>query len=294
MQVPHLDRLIYSPPLGVEKEWLAELIAANPEPCACLIRITPALAKALIEINTHNRDVRRVRVAQMEKDMLAGRWLVNGEAISISRTGVITDGGHRITSIDASGATIVSFVVLGLADEAQYTIDLVGVRNTSDMLQLEGTEDHKIRSAATAWFMQWEQYGKIHTEASYRPTTPMIMARAKGMESMFDEALAAIPPMGKPIIRRSVCVAFYLMARSRGVKASDITEFTHKLLHGEMLQSGDPVFAARERLISSRTRTHALLVPHQFELLARTWNAARLGEQRAKVQLMGNMPDLAL
>lgn len=61
--------------------------------------ITPELAADLLSRNMKNRPVSQQRVRKYMAAMVAGKWLLNGEAIKISIDGRLIDGQHRLKAI---------------------------------------------------------------------------------------------------------------------------------------------------------------------------------------------------
>lgn len=61
-----------------------------------IVKITPDMAEKWLGRNPRNRHVRQRDVVRYAQSMLAGEWLVTGEAIKFSFDGNLIDGQHRL------------------------------------------------------------------------------------------------------------------------------------------------------------------------------------------------------
>ena len=68
-----------------------------------IVTITPEEAAKMLETNQRNRNVSKNAVAAMARDMTAGHWRLNGEAIRIDGDGNLIDGQHRFSACVMSG-----------------------------------------------------------------------------------------------------------------------------------------------------------------------------------------------
>jgi hypothetical protein len=68
--------------------------------------ITPDMAADLLAVNVSNRNVRQRRVDQYARDMQVGRWQPTGEPITISDTGKLLNGQHRLMAVVQAGVTV--------------------------------------------------------------------------------------------------------------------------------------------------------------------------------------------
>ena len=89
-----------------------------------VVLITPAMAQELLLMNTFNRPLSAAKVAKYAALMKAGAWAYNGEgSISISRTGKLLNGQHRLHAIVNSGVACLMVIAHGVLDSAFATID---------------------------------------------------------------------------------------------------------------------------------------------------------------------------
>lgn len=104
-------------------------------------KITPEIAKDLLEKNTSNRKVKEHHIRSLSEQMKKGQWQLNGETIIISKDGTILDGQHRLMSVVKSGESINSYVVYGVDDNAKNTIDTGVSRGPADILAINGYQN---------------------------------------------------------------------------------------------------------------------------------------------------------
>lgn len=84
------------------------------EPTAVVIDVTPELARVWLRANTRNRNTRERAVTEYARDMVAGHWNLNGEAIKFAYDGSLLDGQHRLRAVIEADATVQMLVVVGL------------------------------------------------------------------------------------------------------------------------------------------------------------------------------------
>jgi hypothetical protein len=98
--------------------------------------ITPEIARRYFEANGPNRHISDVKVDSYARDILAGRWKVNGESIKFSKAGRLLDGQHRLLAVIKSGRPVQMMVTYGLDDDTMDTIDRGRPRSIGDLLSI--------------------------------------------------------------------------------------------------------------------------------------------------------------
>lgn len=131
------------------------------------VTITPQVAQAMLEHNTHNRNLTESRAQAYARDMVSGNWRYTGEGIKFGPDGTLLDGQTRLRAIVLSGVTITMPVWRGIDPDAQLVMDSGRPRSNSDALSLRGEKDvTTLRSIVCADF-QWCHYG---AQAASSPT----------------------------------------------------------------------------------------------------------------------------
>lgn len=96
--------------------------------------ITPSAAKKMLEGNTDNRKLRKFRVEQYADAIKRGMWDIQNDAITISKTGKLLNGQHRLTAIVAANTPVKCLVLRGVEDSTFASIDSGLSRNINDAL----------------------------------------------------------------------------------------------------------------------------------------------------------------
>jgi hypothetical protein len=100
-------------------------------------KITPDVAKALLVGNTANRNISKLHVARLAREMELGRWQTSHQGIAVATCGRILDGQHRLHAIVSSGVTVTMAVARDVPEDTFDVIDLNNkVRKIRDVWQL--------------------------------------------------------------------------------------------------------------------------------------------------------------
>lgn len=266
--------------------WLEERVtAAKKKPSAEVVTLTPVLAKLLLERNPINRPIGRYNMENLKADVAAKRWEFNGASITIAKTGVLIDGQHRCETVITTGIPIETVIVFGPDEEARYTIDIGKPKTAPNFLSMKGWTDTNNLAATIGLVLQYRATGDIQ-HGYTRPTKTEILAAAesiKGLQVSVDLVRGATK---RKLGSRSV-VAFchHLFKGKAGAEASD--EFITKLIDGDGLRKGDPIYYCRDRLQSMERGVNA---ENRIEVIFKCWNAWRKGEHITKILLTGRLP----
>jgi len=124
--------------------------------------ITPEIAAVMLQSNPENRPVKQTHVQQLARDMAAGRWQLNGDAIRLNGDGSLIDGQHRLHACVISNAPFQSIVISGLPHEVRATIDGGVKRTYGDRLSMRNVPNANTVAAAITLMAgiatgQWRQ-----------------------------------------------------------------------------------------------------------------------------------------
>jgi hypothetical protein len=103
-----------------------------------LVNVTPEVARNYLRSNKKNRKVSDKQIRFLVKEMLAGRFLENGESIVFDTNGELKDGQHRLMAIIKSGTWHRIPVVTGVEPKSMATFDTGKSRSAGDVLTLNG------------------------------------------------------------------------------------------------------------------------------------------------------------
>lgn len=100
-----------------------------------IIKVGPKEAKALLSLNSDNRNLRPGRVRNYAETMKNGEWRLTHQGIAFSDSGRGLDLQHRLHAVIQSGSEIPLMVTEGLSDEAFIAIDQHERRSAADALK---------------------------------------------------------------------------------------------------------------------------------------------------------------
>lgn len=103
------------------------------------ILITPSMASSFLENNNTNRRYEPKRAAAYAKDMMNGKWELNGEDIEISKSGELKNGQHRLNAIIISNIPVKMGVKFDVPDEVTI-YDRGRSRSTADIFAMRGMD----------------------------------------------------------------------------------------------------------------------------------------------------------
>lgn len=282
MTFPTLNATVHVPPEGAEEEFLAAMIAQEGE---ARVLLTPALAKAALSRNTHNRKMRQARVETLATDLRDGRWIYTGEGIAFDRNGVLLNGQHRNEMVVRTGIAAPVLMVFGLSPEAQKYIDAGASRTSADVISLMGYQNANEVNAVSAFLQKWERDNEIPTNSGRKATRGQRIEYVEDQGDRIVSALTAIPNTRK-LVSRSILATLYARL-IKGSPVEVVDQFLNTLVSGENLSAGDPILTARNTLLGwNGKKVHA---NKYFDLLVQAWNAWRRGESKKAYVLRGTL-----
>jgi hypothetical protein len=255
--------------------------------------ITPARAKELLGVNTHNRHVKDRHVATLAASIERGDWQLNGEMIRLDTKGNLIDGQHRLLAVVKANKSIKSFVGTGFPVGSQETLDTGKARTLSDVLKLRGEANYAALGAAARKVWAYERYGLPLIVGSHRAPTIQeaieTIERHPGLRNSTDliggsgrlREVRGEPGYGgtraSKLMEISAVIALhYLMALA---DEDDANAFWEGVGSGVNLEATDPRYVLRERLIKELDDPsggiHAKI---KVVFAVRAWNAWQAGE----------------
>lgn len=117
----------------------------TPQPYNEIVRLTPALAAAWLEKNDNNRTINWNYVAQLARDMKAGRFRCTHQGIAFDTERRLIDGQHRLWAVMEADVTVRMRVFYNEPPENIALIDGNCPRRAADRMSL-GRELGTVRS----------------------------------------------------------------------------------------------------------------------------------------------------
>lgn len=248
---------------------------ATDGPTATVTEVTPDLARVWLRSNTHNRRLRKRAVTDYARDMAAGNWTLNGEALKFSTDGTVLDGQHRLRAVIEADTPVQMLVVVGLPLEAQETMDTGRKRTTADVMGLRGETNAQVLAAVLRRVWAWDN-GDTRFAGNYAATNKeCARLLAERPEIRRSAEIATRTRNAFPHIPQSVLgTAHHLFSRH---DLDETTWFFQRLADGAELPLGHPVLALRARVTSERLDSVRMSEARHMAYLIRTWNAVRDG-----------------
>ena len=213
--------------------------------------VTPYMAETWLKKNIRNRSPNQTRVETIAADILAGRWVVNGDAIRFGADDELYDGQHRLMAICKAGVPVQSNIVRGLEPEARDMIDMGGaVRNARDVVAI--TDGINVSKAHVAWVVAADKMLDLGTlNSSTNAVTAAGLRRA--IERHAPAAKALGDALGSGNHRRLVSAASIAAMLIAWKSAPEKTvAFAEAVKTGEGLVAGDPALTFRNFLIDAQ------------------------------------------
>lgn len=267
-----------SPALAVVKSVVPGGREYTPTPR--LVKVTPVMAEDLLTRNTMNRPLTLGLTERYMRDMIAGEWKMNGDAIRITKDGDLLDGQHRLFAIVESGCTIEMLIVEGLDPDVMHTIDTGKRRSFGDVLAIGGERNTTMLAGAARWVAWYMMRDRIKTFGGLKATNAElghILDDNKDLAERCSE-IASVKTARK-IVSPSILAFVYMMAfRSDPAKAG---QWLGMLNTGafDTADAKHPVLQLRERMLSIRSGNLRMPPEDVCALAIKSWNQYKTGKR---------------
>lgn len=247
------------------------------------MEVTPEIAREWLDTMVANRNVSATNLNAMMRAMEEGRWHTDGSPIKFNTKGHLIDGQHRLRSVINTGKAQTFLVIWGVPDEAMTTLDTGKVRNRGDILKIHDpslTDVNNIASIATIMLRWVRGFRGNNLRNEYISNDALVHFYDKNKDDIVAanrSAYRVASAVGAGS-RQSFGLCYWLFSM---IDAEDADFFWDRVVDGQALESGDPIYALREMLrreamtSSTRDRMRADVV---IALTIKAWNAYRQGE----------------
>jgi hypothetical protein len=258
-------------------------------PAPAWVLITPDMAREwLRDLNTHNRRLNMSHVESLTRDMAAGKWEPNNNAIAfgIDEEGreVLLDGQHRLAAISRAGVAVPMMVARGLPMSAQGAMDIGRHRTYKDALHLADEKNSSTIAAVLRRIALWEAGSYRSSNAALKPT------RAE-----MDTVLEKYPELRKDAdwargrassMQLAPTVATFVRWLLRETNESAGVWFTDRLYDLHELPREHVIQVLHKRIV--REREMRAYGPDDYvALIIKAWNYYRRNEEVGKIQMPG-------
>lgn len=258
-----------------------------------VMTITPEIAVQWLERNRRNRPIHQKALAELTRQMAAGRWVLNGETIKWSGDprvdngrAEIVDGQHRLWAVFDSGVTIESMVVFNAPPGSFETIDIGSKRTAADSLGLVGERDPGVL-AATVKAVWRRDNGTLSSAGNPSPTpqeTREVLARYPDIRDAVEYVMHNKHKLSRYLTNSMAAYVYYEAAQRDPARA---VLFMEQLRDGVGLDATSPVLLLRDRLAANRTNPKAKLLNREvLALCTKAWNAFYAGKPVRSLRML--------
>lgn len=238
-----------------------------------VIDVTPEIAAIWLRSNTRNRPVSDRLVSEYARDMVAGAFRFNGEAVKIAEDGTLLDGQHRLAAVVRSGITIKFLVIQGLPLDTQDTMDTGRRRTVGDQLAIHGEAYSRNLAAIARRVWQWEA-GNTRFLTTQSPTNSEVLATVAKHDTLKRSAELGhrIATSFRPSRSAVTGMAHHLFL---AIDPDLSALFFARLETGADLSKGHPVLALRDRLTQDKILQRKVAYYQGVRYFVVAWNALR-------------------
>lgn len=230
-----------------------------------VVKLTPAKAEQLLNVNTHNRPLRNRDVEKLRGAIERGEWQFNGDAIRFAKDGTLLDGQHRLWAISMAetGTPVEVLIIRDLEPESQLTMDAGARRTLADHLRLMGHMNGL--SLAAAINTHWRLVNGLIRTTSY-PTITQALGHFTEHPSI-EDALFVSRSYHRRLRGSSAVIA--CLAYEFGSRDAEAAEtFFEQIINGTNLTEDSPTLALRRYLELNNPDPTLLMA-----LTIKAWNA---------------------
>jgi len=268
-------------PYATPEVTITQILARHPAPIVWLkVRITPAMATAMLARNEHNRRESPGEQKDWESKLHTGRVRHTHQGIAFDVLGRLQDGQTRLRSIETSGVPAELMVSAGWPVENFAVADTGRRRTAAQVLSMEGTVTASWIAPAAKLLHLYGVWGHVmldHTKD--RVGNDQIldvigklddqddMTTAVQVASRLRGQIRKVPPAG-------IIASIYLIRRAVSPDYESVDAFVEMLVGGVAEKTDPMVFALRRRLTNAAmTPRERLTSAEIMALTLKAWNA---------------------
>lgn len=204
--------------------------------------ITPERAAMVLNTSNGNRTIRREKVDAYARDMLSGKWMVNGETIIIDEFGALLDGHHRLAACVRANSPMRTMLVTGAPRAANTTIDMGTSRSIADALSFSGFKNTRATAAIVVAYMSLQRGVPVSATPSSTEVLDFVEAHPLIVE-------AENATHQKVRLRADALIGAMYLAEAEAGNVQDISDFIEVLRFGVPHYKGCAAHALREKLL---------------------------------------------
>lgn len=249
-----------------------------------IINITPEIAQRILSRNPNNRKI-VVRagsgLAGKMRDILGGRWRLNGQTIILSLNGDLNDGQHRLWAVVLTGTPIRATVFFGAERDSRLTVDTNDPRTGASRLTFLNIPNAALADAAVRLVFKID-HGREATDAE---RVDVYTADDAGYQT----AIRAVGGQKKGTPRSALVAAAYILIRA-GAPLGLVEGFFAEVRGvAESVKQASAGVALREAIIAKVFKGGAAELAYTVLDLYARW---RRGKRVKDFEIVATMPEL--
>lgn len=235
------------------------------------VTISPQVAQAWLDKNTHNRKLSSLVVNSYARDIAADNWLLTGDAIRFSKDGTLLDGQHRLAACVLAEKPFRSFVLYNVDTAAQDVIDCGKPRRARDVLHMHGFHNASLLETSARWLASYKLYQERADLSRDRLTNQEILeivAANKRLPASVNVALKAFGPYPG-------LLAFVHYAASEYLDKRAVADaFVAVFKTGEPSRVDCPAHKLREFFVKQTIEARGVVMRrhYHYRIVLHTWN----------------------
>ena len=235
-----------------------------------IVTITPEIAAAWLDQNTHNRKYSAQIVGRYARDMTSGEFKFTGDPIRFDINKRLIDGQHRLMACVKAGVPFESLVIYSLPSSTQSLMDMGKSRKASDVLALNGIH-YTNQVAGACRLVLMEKFDHAATKGGSWSTAEILAVADKhpAIHVSIRRVMAARTPPGVP---RIMLCYIHMVASSLLDMPDRADAFVDVFQSGVPDYTNDPAHALRERLLQGPGSKAVLKPTETFKAMKHAWN----------------------
>jgi hypothetical protein len=237
--------------------------------------VNASIAKEMLKRNFNNRKLNDSHVRNLANQMKLNSWLFDGTPLKFDRHGRLLDGQHRLNAVIESNTTIKFLILSDIETEAFKVMDTGKLRSSSDVLSIMNVKYYNDVSYIARQSILFEN-GKVSTGGSTLKisNTQVVDWYNNNLEilNIIPKAETLSTKFSKVLSRSQVAFYWYLFYQKNVIQSED---FIYKLCEGTGIESNNPIYVLRKRLLEDKLSNLKLSVYDKKAIIIKAWNLYR-------------------
>lgn len=208
-----------------------------------ILQITPEVAQRILQHNPENRKIVKAGLVDRIRDIIEGRYELNGQTIILTRQGELNDGQHRLWATLLCGSTIRTNVFFGAERDTRLTIDTGKVRTGETRFSFLGIPNAALAEALVRLAHRVDH--NREATATEKVDTYLLDSAGAGH---YQAAIKVVGTQPKGAPRAAMCVAAFMLLRA-GAPLGQVEKFFFEVRTAGAGGKKSPSVSLREGII---------------------------------------------